>query len=219
MTVRNIHQRIHAVMQSVDYIQKQKKQGMQYTFASHDAVTAKVRPVLVEHGVIYYPVAMARIQDGNRTEIDVTIRFTNIDDPTDFIDVASCGYGVDAQDKGPGKAISYAVKYALLKALGLETGDDPEQDSIDHQPQPPRQAAADAAPKVSPAEAEWTAWATERAAEYRGVPTLDDLEFAIGLNVVDMGKCQTQAPRVAKKLLATIAQMRAQLGQAPGQAA
>lgn len=215
MTAPNIHQRIHAVMQSVDYIQKQKKQGMQYTFASHDAVTAKVRPVLVEHGVIYYPVAMARAQDGNRTEIDVTIRFANIEDPTDFIDVASCGYGVDAQDKGPGKAISYAVKYALLKTLGLETGDDPEQDSIDHRPQHP----APAAPQTSPAEAEWTAWATERAAEYKSVPTLDDLEFAIGLNVVDMGKCQTQAPRVAKKLLATIAQMRAQLGQAPGQAA
>jgi hypothetical protein len=37
------------------------------------------------------------------------------------------GYGVDPQDKGPGKAISYGVKYALLKVLGLETGDDPDE--------------------------------------------------------------------------------------------
>jgi hypothetical protein len=60
------------------------------------------------------------------------VRFANIDDPQDFIDVESCGHGIDTQDKGPGKAQSYAVKYALLKALGLETGDDADHDSIEH---------------------------------------------------------------------------------------
>ena len=54
----------------------------------------------------------------------MTVRFVNIDEPQDFFDVQSFGYGVDGQDKGPGKAMSYAVKYALLKALGLETGED-----------------------------------------------------------------------------------------------
>jgi hypothetical protein len=39
----------------------------------------------------------------------------------------SFGYGIDDQDKGAGKAMSYAVKYALLKTLGLETGDDPDE--------------------------------------------------------------------------------------------
>ena len=56
------------------------------------------------------------------------VRFENIDDRTDFIDVATFGYGVDPQDKGPGKAMSYGVKYALLKLLGLETGDDPDEE-------------------------------------------------------------------------------------------
>jgi hypothetical protein len=55
-----------------------------------------------------------------------TVRFENIDDRTDYIDVETFGYGVDPQDKGPGKAMSYGVKYALLKVLGLETGDDPD---------------------------------------------------------------------------------------------
>jgi hypothetical protein len=132
--LRNIHQRLHAVMQAVDYIQKERKAGMNYTIVSHDAVTAKVRPALVEHGVIYYPVKIDRRQEGNRTEMDVTVRFVNVDQPTDFIDVACCGYGIDSQDKGPGKATSYAVKYALLKALGLETGDEPDEQSIPHNP-------------------------------------------------------------------------------------
>jgi hypothetical protein len=42
--------------------------------------------------------------------------------------VESAGFGIDDQDKGPGKAISYAVKYAYLKALCLESGDDPDED-------------------------------------------------------------------------------------------
>jgi hypothetical protein len=58
----------------------------------------------------------------------MTIRFVNIDEPMDLIDVETFGFGIDDQDKGPGKAMSYAVKYALLKTLGLETGDDPDMD-------------------------------------------------------------------------------------------
>ena len=125
-TKLNIAQRINAAMAEVDYIQKERKQGMQYTIVSHDAVTAKVRPILQRHGVVYYPRDMGINQSGNRTEAAFNVRFENIDDRTDFIDVATFGYGVDPQDKGPGKAMSYGVKYALLKVLGLETGDDPD---------------------------------------------------------------------------------------------
>lgn len=132
---RNLWQRLAAAQGEVDYIQKEKKQGMSYTIVSHDAVTAKVRPVLVKHGVLYHPVSMTHTQNGNRTEVAMTVRFVNVDKPDQFIDVPSLGYGIDNQDKGPGKAISYCVKYALLKALGLETGDDPdlEQNAI-HEP-------------------------------------------------------------------------------------
>lgn len=123
----NLHQRVAKAMEKVTYIQKDAKQGMRYTIVSHDAVTAKVRPALLEVGVIYYPVSMTWNQDGNRTELQLDVRFVNIDNPSEYFDVPSLGYGVDQQDKGPGKAISYAVKYALLKALGLETGDDPDE--------------------------------------------------------------------------------------------
>ena len=122
----NIAQRINAAMAEVDYVQKEKKQGMNYSIVSHDAVTAKVRPILQGHGVVYYPRNMTVQQNGNRTEAVFDVRFENIDDRGDFIDVATFGFGVDPQDKGPGKAMSYGVKYALLKVLGLETGDDPD---------------------------------------------------------------------------------------------
>lgn len=132
----NVYQRLAKVMEEVTYIQKERKQGMNYTIVSHDAVTAKVRPSLLKHGVIYHPVRCEHTHNGNRAECAMTVRFVNIDAPSDYFDVPSFGYGIDTQDKGPGKAMSYAVKYALLKALGLETGDDPDNDSIAHDPDP-----------------------------------------------------------------------------------
>lgn len=127
--VKNIHQRLAAAMGKVSYIQKDElKSGMKYRVVTHDKVTALVRPALLDAGVVYYPHEIKHEQVGNRTEVSMVVRFANIDDPKDFIDVPSLGYGIDSQDKGPGKAISYCVKYALLKALGLETGDDPDMD-------------------------------------------------------------------------------------------
>ncbi len=125
----NIYQRINAVMKEVSYVQKDpKKSGLQYSFASHDAVTAALRGPMVEHGIVYHPTSMAVIVNGNRVEMSLIIRFVNVEEPTDFIDVPTYGFGIDSQDKGVGKAFSYAVKYGLLKTFGLETGDDPEND-------------------------------------------------------------------------------------------
>lgn len=200
MNTLNIHQRLHAVMGEVDYVQKEKKAGMRYSIVSHDAVTAKVRPILVKHGIVYYPVAMARSQNGNRTEIDLTVRFANIDAPTDFIDVIACGYGVDEQDKGPGKAISYAVKYCLLKALGLETGDDPdiEQDEkATHRPAPPPKAAP--APASHPkAEAELIA------ANIRSAPSLQVLDILMD----DTTEIRRRLPPVTQNYLTQLYEKR-----------
>jgi hypothetical protein len=143
---KNIHQRLAEAMEVVSYIQKEKKQGMNYTIVSHDAVTAKVRPALLKAGIVYYPVRCEHTHNGNRAECSMTVRFVNIDEPSDYFEVPTFGYGIDTQDKGPGKAMSYAVKYALLKALGLETGDDADNESVQYSDvdvhQPPFNAKA-----------------------------------------------------------------------------
>lgn len=135
---KTLLQRLNAVMRAVSYVEKDGKISIGnsgYKFASHDAVTAKVRPALVKHGVFYYPHAMTHEQNGNRTEMSITVRFVNIDNGEDFIDVPCLGYGIDQGDKGPGKAASYAIKYALLKALGLETGEDADNEVTEHKPE------------------------------------------------------------------------------------
>lgn len=129
----NIYQRLHAVMKDVSYVQKEsKKVNNQYTFVSHDAVTARVRTALVTHGVVAITRVLNHSQDGNRTNVDIEVDFVNIEEPEEKVTVPCFGYGIDQQDKGPGKGISYAVKYAFLKTFCLETGDDPERDNINH---------------------------------------------------------------------------------------
>jgi len=126
---KNIYQRILGIMSDVSYIQKdEKKVANQYRYVSHDSVSAVIHPMLVKHGIVVIPTVKEMLQDGNRTTMCLMITFINSDNPNESICVESYGYGIDTADKGPGKAYSYAFKYALLKMFCLETGDDPDHD-------------------------------------------------------------------------------------------
>jgi len=129
--VLNIHQRILAVMSELDYIQKGDKMvNGQYRFVSHDQVTAAIHPLLVKHGICVVTSIKSFVQNGNRSEVTLTVQFINADNPTDYVNSEWLGYGIDNSDKGPGKAVSYAFKYAILKTFVLETGDDPDMDCL-----------------------------------------------------------------------------------------
>ena len=132
----NIYQKILSVMDDLHFVQKEdKKVNGQYSFASHDAVSAAVHPLLVKHRIVVIPTVIDYSRDGNLTVVNVEVNFVNADVPEDKITINSFGTGTDNQDKGVGKAVSYATKYAFLKIFVLETGDDPERDSIDHKPE------------------------------------------------------------------------------------
>jgi len=144
----NIYQKINAAMDKLRYIQKEnKKVNNQYTFVSHDAVTAKCADVFRELGIVQVPTIIEHSKEWitsmkyNKyekreeevvslfTTVTMNIEFVNTDNPEDRFSTIAMGYGIDNQDKGIGKAISYANKYALLKVLMLETGDDPEKEA------------------------------------------------------------------------------------------
>tara|TARA_R110000823_G_scaffold8748_3_gene30498 strand:- start:3336 stop:3962 length:627 start_codon:yes stop_codon:yes gene_type:complete len=165
-TKLNVHQRLLTAMQQVTYIQKTQKKGMPYSVSSHDVVTAKVRPALLAVGVHYYPCKPFEFtQDGNRSQLKITVRFVNVDDSTDYFDVVSIGNGIDTGDKGPGKALSYAVKYALLKALGLETGEDADDEIIDFDPRPQQELEGD----------KWAKNTKQKVSECKTLQELQDL--------------------------------------------
>lgn len=132
-----IEEKMFNVMANVDKIIKDMDISFNkasYKGISHDQVTEIIRAQLIKQRLLSIVRVTNHIQDGNRTEVDIEVEFRDIDEPDKSIIVPGFGYGIDTQDKGPGKAISYAVKYIYLKTFCLLTGDDPERDNIDYKP-------------------------------------------------------------------------------------
>lgn len=133
---KNLHQRMDAVRQAVDYIQKQKAvEG--YKAVTHDQVTGELREHLVKNGVMTAVrfISGQTVDTGTKTakgtpmvrfEAVYDIDFINIDDPKDRETYTFPAHAIDHGDKAPGKTASYAVKTAFLKAFNIETGENEE---------------------------------------------------------------------------------------------
>ena len=61
------------------------------------------------------------------SRLKTTYRFVNIEKPDEYIETITYAEGIDTQDKGAGKAMTYSDKYALMKAYKIITGEDPDQ--------------------------------------------------------------------------------------------
>ena len=140
--LRNLMQRINEVRRGIGYVQKDKNVSTgtsgSYKAVTHDQVTALVRSHMIDAGIVCYPVLVAsRVadtmdKDGKlpcrniRYEATYDFTFANCDDPKDAITLRIESHAMDNQDKAPGKALSYAKKYAILKLFEIETGEDDE---------------------------------------------------------------------------------------------
>lgn len=132
MSDKNIFQRISAVMQDVQYLTKDDQIEFgktKYRAISEEKVTTTIRKSLITHGIVIVPVKQEHSKDGVLTTVDVTYRIQNIENENDYIEAVSSGTGVDTQDKGVGKAMTYAYKYLLLRTFAIPTGEDPEKES------------------------------------------------------------------------------------------
>lgn len=133
----NIYQRLNEVRKMVSYVKKDATvRG--YKAVTHDAVTRAVREGFVEHGILVVPslISGKMVETGSvtsngtpwwRYEGTFNVLFVNCDTPEDTTNLTIEAHALDTDDKAPGKAISYAVKYAILKIMSLETGEDDEQ--------------------------------------------------------------------------------------------
>jgi hypothetical protein len=116
-------------MQDVEYLQKDDKVSFgntSYKAISEEKVTGTIRAALVKHGLVIVPTEQEHSKEGNLSTVNVKYQITDID-TGEFIVAVSSGTGVDTQDKGVGKAMTYAYKYLLLRTFAIPTGDDPDK--------------------------------------------------------------------------------------------
>lgn len=133
----NIYEKINEIRKAVEYIQKDRDVSVGagkggYKAVTHDAVTGILRKHLIEHGVVIVPTlltsSMEEKKDGAQRLYSATYSFDfiNMEAPEDRITIEMEAHAMDSGDKAPGKAISYAKKYAVLKLFEIETGEDEE---------------------------------------------------------------------------------------------
>ncbi len=129
-------------MKEVGYVKKDKAVsggGANYKAVTHDQAVAVIRDSLVKHGIVVQPVQkhgeFLQMRDLNAQPVAIKmglysgsydVHFVNMDKPEERSTVSVEAHANDNGDKAPGKAMTYAVKTALLKQFTLETGEDDE---------------------------------------------------------------------------------------------
>lgn len=126
----NIYEKINAVMNSIQYLGKDGKidfNKTSYKAISEEKVTTMVRRELIKHKLVVYPTEQTYERVGNLTRVNTKYIMVNAEKPSEYIIIASSGEGADTQDKGVGKAMTYAFKYMLLRTFAIPTGEDPDK--------------------------------------------------------------------------------------------
>jgi ribosomal protein L34E len=144
----NIYQRMAKITNELQTVAKnlvvEITKSNSYKAVSERDIIDAVKPVELENGVYSYPVSREvleshileseKVWNGQATKttsffsrIKTIYRFVNVDKPEEYIETTVFSEGIDSQDKGSGKAMTYADKYALMKAYKISTGEDPDQ--------------------------------------------------------------------------------------------
>lgn len=147
----NIFEKMSAITTELQTVGKNLTVGTgnnKYKAVSERDILDAVKPVEAKYGVYSYPVSREVLEsnlleseksytsNGNTTttktttfmtRIKTVYRFVNIEKPDEYIETITFAEGIDSQDKGSGKAMTYADKYALMKGYKISTGEDPDQ--------------------------------------------------------------------------------------------
>lgn len=144
----NIYEKLLSITSEIKNVSKNLEVGVgknAYKAVGEADVLFAVRQLEQKYKVYSYPCKREIVDrailetekeyNGNVTKgnqiflrIETTYKFVNIENPEESIEITTYGDGIDTQDKAPGKAMTYADKYALLKAYKIITGDDPDQE-------------------------------------------------------------------------------------------
>lgn len=140
----NIYEKLSKVTEEITNVAKNLSVGYgksSYKAVGEADVLAAVKPAEIKYKVYSYPVNREIVDSAVLTSIDrdgnekrqlfmrvkTIYRFVDMEKPEDFVDMVTYGDGVDPGDKAPGKAMTYADKYGLLKAYKIITGEDLDQ--------------------------------------------------------------------------------------------
>ena len=137
----NLRQKLAEVRRRIGYVQKRGfNERNNYSYVTAADLAGSVGDVLAELGVVIIPYLESIVYEPARNIGPEAARAAQVVMAYTFIDVETgedltakvAGQGLDAGDKAPYKAMTGALKYALLQSFLLATGDDPEEERLNH---------------------------------------------------------------------------------------
>lgn len=140
-TPSGLWSKLYAAQEVVRSVPKDKTNTFSgYKYVSADQVMTMVGDALHEVGLVHSTqttgakVEVVDIEKGYRSQALVEVELLIMDpDTKESLIRKNSGFSTDKNgDKAIFKAITGATKYAYLKALGLATGDDPENDEQEY---------------------------------------------------------------------------------------
>jgi hypothetical protein len=135
----NLRQKLAEVRRRIGYVQKRgHNERFNYSYVTAADIAGSVGDILAELGVVVIP-KLEEISYESAASRGEAIRMARVVMAYTFADVDSgeeviakvAGQGLDSGDKAPYKAMTGALKYALLQSFLLATGDDPEDERGD----------------------------------------------------------------------------------------
>lgn len=196
IATKNLIQKAAIVMAAVQHVPKNGHNSFHnYHYATEADITECVRAEMAAQGLMLIP-SVLKVEwrtVATRSGVDrlctLTVEFTLTDGIQDR-KLQVLGEGQDRGDKATYKAMTGALKYALLKLFLIPTGDDPEKDAPEERAPaqkqqsqktqapkpngtpPPKQAAPPPTEKITPSPEQRAASRdiTEKAAAAQGAP-------------------------------------------------
>jgi hypothetical protein len=136
----NLKQKLAEVRRRISYVQKRgHNERFNYSYVTAADIAGAVGDALAELEVVVIPNLESISHENISPNQGYPDRLTRVVMTYTFMDVNSAeeltvkmpGEGRDPGDKGPYKAMTGALKYALLQSFLIATGDDPEDERAD----------------------------------------------------------------------------------------
>lgn len=141
----NLYEKWQAMMDETGAIEKDTEVGFgnnKYKAVGEAAVLNMVKPLLKKYKLIVFPVDVEAKEmvdtiltskgEATRAITQLIVTWQIVDTETgDKMEMKSIGNGADPQDKGSGKAMTYAYKVLFQKSLMLFSGEDTDNTHSD----------------------------------------------------------------------------------------
>ena len=154
----NIFQKMEAITNELGFVAKNLNVAVSktnsYKATGEVDVLEAVKPLENKYGIYSYASNREIIESDTLTQntqygeknslflrMKVTYRFVNTDNPQEYVETVSFAEGIDSGDKASGKAMTYADKYALMKAYKISTGEDPDQKASEEYKKPTKKVS------------------------------------------------------------------------------